>query len=213
MKRLFILSSCCLNLMLFFITSNVNANTNPYLDPQQYPNLQHTDPAQRSIAVKYFATTILSTDTSNLLKLVKFLYDPDTQVKRQVVTSLSHIKPTNSQVIQSLIKALDDPDPEVRIAANWVVDSIFIDDPEVIQILLKSLEHTHLEVRRSAAHALGSIKPTDLLVRNQLIQATEDSSDKVQVAAKWAIKQIISLSQPKSDFFTKISDCKKSFGL
>lgn len=203
MKYLFILSICCLNLTLLIFTSEVKANKIP--NKHQFPNLEHPDPEKKVLEINNFARKVSSRDTNNLAILIGYLYDEEILVRKQVIFDLIRIQPADPHAQQLLIQALDASNIEARIAAAWIISAIPIkNNSEIIQILLKSLEHNHIEVRRSAARALGSLQPKELIVRQKLIQALEDPSDEVRVAAKWAIKQINSFLQ-KNNLWERLS--------
>ena len=188
----------CLYITLLLVSTDSAAIYKPVNSFDLSKQLKYTkDPEKKAKIIESSNEKISSTDTKNLLTLVKLLYDPDAQVRRQATMVLIAIQPVSFTTNHSLIKALGSPNPEVRISAAWIIGSILKNRPEIIedqseiiQILLKSLEHSYEEVRRSATIALGNIKPTDSLTQQKLIELLNDPSDVVRVAAKWAYRQI-----------------------
>ena len=176
--------------LVFLFNDNAQASNSMEI-LHKFPNLANSNPIIRATTLRSYARSIVSSmGTKGLLALVRYLYDPELQVKKQAVESLINIRPTGQEFNQAIIQALKDPDPEVRIATNWVVDSLLIDDPKIIQALLESVNHSNFEVRRSAIHALGQYKITNSLITEKLNNALTDPHEAVKVAAKWAIKQI-----------------------
>ena len=84
--------------------------------------------------------------------LLHALQDPDPGVRRQVASTLCHVR-GRDDVFEALAGALDDPDPSVRASVTANIEQLF--DRRAVDPLLKALEDVDSTVRTHAARSLG----------------------------------------------------------
>lgn len=98
------------------------------------------------------------------------LQDPDPHVRREVASTLCHVRGREG-IFQPLVAAFDDPDPSVRAAVTANIEQLF--DARAVDPLLKALKDADSTVRIRATRSLGIMatrSDTDRII--QALRAT-----------------------------------------
>jgi HEAT repeat protein len=129
---------------------------------------------------------------SSLPALVAALQDSESSVRLSAALAIQKIDPKNSAFVPALTAAMRAGDGRVLLdvgamgaGAVWAVPT-----------LIDLLAHPLPQVRALAAQTLGRIGPAAAAAKPALQQATRDSNLAVQQAARAALDQIKSESQP-----------------
>jgi len=103
--------------------------------------------------------------------LLDALQDPDPNVRREVTSTLCHVRGREG-VFERLVVAFDDPDPSVRSSVAAGIVLLF--DARAVDPLLKALEDADSAVRTRAALSLGIMATRS--DRDRIIEALSAAS-------------------------------------
>jgi alpha-L-fucosidase len=115
--------------------------------------------------------------SSEVLRLLKAMDDPDPEVRWRAEFALGRVGPRG---VRSLTSALRNDSPKIRFAAAFVLGPLGRRAKDAIPVLLETLADPDPGVRLWSAHALGSIDPEDSRVVTALTKSLRDPSPDVR---------------------------------
>lgn len=110
---------------------------------------------------------------STIQALVKQLYDPDMNIRRNAINNLQLLEKVPEEVTEVLMDLLDDKDEETRLGALFTLIIIKTDESLLLPILIKAAGDESAVVRSAAISLIGDLKEKenkdlDLIIKKAL---------------------------------------------